>query len=147
MERCECDKKGLSICNFIALLLGIIAGIAVGVIVSSGVELLATRLLIIASITSIIGIGFVFFTLFVSNFIKGCNKFFSCTCKNSKVLFISSIGTFIVSVIGLIVGVTVASTLTTIILALTSALFVVMLVSLICLVFCIIKNLCEFDYE
>ena len=143
MENCGCKKSGLTTCEFIGVILSLIAGVEVGILFSFGLIPITLNFITIAIIMSVIALAILLGSLFTANIIKGNNAFYKCTCRFAKLLLAGSIGTFLATTISAIIGVTVTTIVATIFVALSAFFFVLMITALICLISCIIKQTCR----
>ncbi|MBR2744242.1 MAG: hypothetical protein IKE01_02960 [Clostridia bacterium] len=143
MENCGCKKSNLTACEFIGVILSLVAGVAVGILFAFGFIPIALNFITIALVFSVVTIGILIFSLFTANVVKGNNAFYKCACKYAKLLLAGSIGTFLSTTISAIIGVTVFTIPATIFVALAAFFFVMMITALICLISCIIDKTCN----
>lgn len=147
MMDCGCDKRGITNCEVIGIVLAIIVGIAAGIIYFQGIIPLPVNFILIGIILSVISLAILLGSLFSANVIEGCNGFKKCICKYGKFLLAGSIGTFLATTIAAIIGVTTVTILSTIFIAISAFFFVIIIVSLVCLINCIIKHTCREAWE
>ena len=146
MECCD-NRNDCEICKSTSVILGIIVGVAVGILFSVGLIPLIINFLNIALVASAVGIGILLVALVFANNIKGGNAFWECACKFSKLLLAGSIGTLRASTITLIIGVAEITILSSIFVGISAFFFILMIVSIICLINCVIKRLCRKEME
>ena len=81
MGNCGCEKSGLTACEFIGVIVSIIAGIAVAILFSLGLIPITLNLITIALIMSVVAIFILLGSLYTANVVKGYNGFYKCICK------------------------------------------------------------------
>ena len=147
MPICDCDRNGISVCNVIAIVLGIIAGVVVALLFAA--ELIPTigAFVVIALIAAVIGIFVLLGSLFTANLIKGNNSFYKCTCRYAKYVLAGTIGTLIAGTLAAVSSLATTSIAVTILIALLAFFFVLLVVTLICLLSCIIEQTCKCKYD
>jgi len=64
MENCGCKKSNLTACEFIGVILSLVAGVAVGILFAFGLIPIALNLITIALVFSVVVIAILIFSLF-----------------------------------------------------------------------------------
>ena len=148
MEEYECCRKnGLATEEIVGLILGIVAGIGVGILFALGLIPITINFIIIALIMSTITLAILLGVLFTANILRGCNSFYKCVCKLARFVLTGAIGTLLATTIALIIGVATITPAAIIFVALSALFFVIMIVSIVSLISCIIKQTCKMPKE
>ena len=137
--KCSCECKGTCV---VEVIISIIVGIVAGILFSSEIITTVTGLIIIALITSAVGLAVLLGSIFAANLLENC-VFKKCICKKAICLLVSILGTLILGTVALLVTLTASAIASILIVALTVFFFIWTVLSIFTLLFCLIKETCN----
>ena len=133
--------------SIVGIFLSIIAGVAVGIIFSTGIIPAIINFIIVALAASGVSLLLLLGALIAANAIRCYNAFYKCVRNLARFVLAGTIGTLLAATIAITTGLAATSIVAIIFVALSVFFFVLMIVSIVCLFSCIINNTYRMERE